>query len=132
MNNVSFYFRDTINSQKYAYVTLNKLYQAGAEKYVACCIEFKAFHSKTDFVELVDLKICESIYVVIRSFFKYLVCNVRNPVFQNENYCQFFMFSLSFFVLKFQECKNTFAHVFRILKSKMEKLQTEPVTFAIR
>lgn len=37
MNNVSFYFRDTINSLTFAKLTLNKLYIAAAEKYVACC-----------------------------------------------------------------------------------------------
>lgn len=37
MNNVSFYFRNTINSDEYAYKTLNKLYLAAAEKYIACC-----------------------------------------------------------------------------------------------
>ena len=37
MNNVSFYFRSTINSHEFAYTTLNKLYQQAAEKYIACC-----------------------------------------------------------------------------------------------
>lgn len=41
MNNVSFYFNAQINQEAYAFVTLNKLYQSGAEKYVACCLEFK-------------------------------------------------------------------------------------------
>jgi hypothetical protein len=47
MNNVSFYFRNTINSLEFAKLTLNKLYLSAAEKYVACCLEFKAFHSDT-------------------------------------------------------------------------------------
>ena len=34
MNNVSFYFRKTINRREYAYSTLHKLYKAGAEKYL--------------------------------------------------------------------------------------------------
>ncbi len=41
MNNVSFYFRNTINTVEYANQTLNKLYLAAAEKYIACCMEFK-------------------------------------------------------------------------------------------
>lgn len=131
MNNVSFYFRNSINQLKFAYSTLNKLYQAGAEKYIACCAEFKNFHRNTKFAEEVDIKICETIYVVIRSFFKYLVCNVRNPVFDRSNYHQFFMFSLSFFVLKFSDYKNTFVHVYNILKSKMVRLESEKAEFHI-
>jgi len=44
MNNVSFYFRETINSKEFAKLTLNKLYQAAAEKYIACCCDFKQYH----------------------------------------------------------------------------------------
>ena len=33
--------------------------------------------SKGENIDLVDLKICQIIYVVIHSFFKYLVCNIR-------------------------------------------------------
>jgi hypothetical protein len=86
MNNVSFYFRKTINQREYAYSTLNKLYKAGAEKYIACCAEFKAFHANTSLSTRLDLTICSVVYVVIRSFFKYLVCNVRNPIFEKEDY----------------------------------------------
>jgi|LauGreDrversion4_2_1035121.scaffolds.fasta_scaffold979217_2 hypothetical protein len=58
MNNVSFYFRNTINSDEYAYKTLNKLYLAAAEKYIACCMEFKQYHATTTLAKDVDLKIC--------------------------------------------------------------------------
>jgi len=37
MNNVSFYFRASINKKEFAFTTLNKLYQQAAEKYIACC-----------------------------------------------------------------------------------------------
>ena len=101
MNNVSFYFRKTINREEYAYTTLNKLFQAGAEKYIACCMEFKRFHDRTTLKPYVDIKIVQIIYVVIRSFFKYLVCNVKPSVFDRNDYHKFFKFSLSFFALRF-------------------------------
>ena len=47
MNNVSFYFRSSINQDEFAYTTLNKLYLAGAEKYIACCMDFKKYHMHT-------------------------------------------------------------------------------------
>lgn len=57
MNNVSFYFRKTLNTKEFADITLTKLYIVAAEKYVACCQEFKAFHHATSLREKVDLKI---------------------------------------------------------------------------
>jgi hypothetical protein len=36
MNNITHYFKSTINTQEYAKITLTKLYIAAAEKYVAC------------------------------------------------------------------------------------------------
>ena len=42
----------------------------------------------------VDMKIVQVIYVVIRAFFKYLVCNVKNSVFSKDDYPRFFRFSL--------------------------------------
>ena len=77
MNNVTHYFNATINSRDYAQKTLTKLYVAAAEKYVSCCVDFKQFHSGTQFSKIVDIKNVQVLYVVIRSFFKYLVCNVR-------------------------------------------------------
>ena len=106
MNNVSFYFRQTINEKEYAYTTLNKLYQQAAEKYIACCQEFKCFHLRTSIGKDIDLKICQIVYVVIRSFFKYLVCNVKPSVFDRTDYHKFFKFSLSFFARRFMAYKN--------------------------
>lgn len=54
MNNVSFYFRNTLNSKDFAMSTLNKLYLSAAEKYVACCIDFKNFHLKTLSLKEID------------------------------------------------------------------------------
>lgn len=85
---------------------MNKLYQAGAEKYIACCMDFKKYHQRTTLRDQVDIKICQIIYVVIRSFFKYLVCNVKPSVFERTDYHKFFKFSLSFFALRFQAYKN--------------------------
>lgn len=128
MNNVSFYFRKTINCSDYAYKTLNKLYLAAAEKYVACCIDFKSYHGRTSLSGHVDLKICQIIYVVIRSFFKYLVCNVAHSVFDRNDYHGFFKYSLSFFEERFNRERNFFSAVSKILKAKMGKLESEPVT----
>lgn len=44
MNNVSFYFRSNVTSKQFANKTLEKLYFSAAEKYLACCREFKIFH----------------------------------------------------------------------------------------
>lgn len=44
MNNVTHYFNANINSREYASKTLAKLYIAAAEKYLACCIDFRNFH----------------------------------------------------------------------------------------
>ena len=44
MNNVTHYFNANINSKEYAAKTLSKLHIAAAEKYLACCIDFKNFH----------------------------------------------------------------------------------------
>ena len=74
MNNVTHYFNASINSRDFAQKTLAKLFIAAAEKYIACCVEFKTFHGGR---LNVDGKIVQVLYVVIRSFFKYLVCNVR-------------------------------------------------------
>lgn len=106
MNNVSFYFRSSINSDEFAYMTLNKLFQQAAEKYISCCMEFKEFHARTTLASTVDLKICQIVYVVIRSFFKYLVCNVKPSVFSREDYHKFFKYSLSFFARRFIAYKN--------------------------
>ena len=78
-----------------------------------------------------DLKICQIVYVVIRSFFKYLVCNVKPSVFEREDYHTFFKYSLAFFSLRFMAYKNQFKAVHCILKSKMDRLDSEKSKFEI-
>lgn len=142
MNNVSFYFRGSINSFQHAHITLNKLYQQAAEKYVACCQDFKKFHQFNkvepmclkrlmpgrDGVEPnqvtleLDMKIVQIIYVVIRAFFKYLVCNIKNPIFARSDYPKFFRYSIQFFTDRFKLYKNQFTKVYKMLKSKQDKI----------
>ena len=43
MNNITFYFRDTIANKECALETLSKLYVLAAEKYIACCKEYNRF-----------------------------------------------------------------------------------------
>ena len=131
MNNVSFYFRASLNTEEYAFNTLNKLYLAAAEKFVACCAEFRMFHARTDLACEVDLKICQVVYVVIRSFFKYLVCNVARSVFAREHYHRFFSYSLKFFEMRFANSRNYFGRVHAILLSKLRRLENEKTSFAI-
>ena len=64
------------------------------------------FHSRTTLASTVDLKICQIVYVVIRSFFKYLVCNVKPSVFDKDDYQKFFKYSLSYFASCFIIYKN--------------------------
>jgi len=136
MNNVSFYFRGTINSKYHAHITLNKLYQQGAEKYVACCKDFRHFHMSKKCKPMCDtvgntdtrvweMKVVQIIYIVIRAFFKYLVCNIQTPVFDPEDYPKFFRFSVKFFIDRFALYKNEFATVHKILKAKETKLSEE-------
>jgi len=70
----------------------------------------------------IDLKIVQVIYVVIRAFFKYLVCNVKNPVFERNDYAKFFKFSVKFFTDRFELYKNEFGRVYKILKAKGTKI----------
>ncbi len=67
--------------------------------------------------------------MVIRSFFKYLVCNVNNSVFERTDYHRFFKMSLKFFELRFKAYKNYFKSVYKILLKKMDKLETEESRF---
>ena len=89
------------------------------------------FHMRTTLGSTIDLKICQIIYVVIRSFFKYLVCNVKPSIFERDDYHQFFKFSLSFFARRFLAYKNLFKNVCAILRAKMDRLDTENQTFYI-
>ena len=122
MNNVTHYFTAAINNKDYAQKTLNKLYIAAAEKYVACCQEFASLHQKHKGFP-VDLKVAQVLYVVIRSFFKYLVCNVRMPIYKKEDYLEFFTTSIHIFVLRFQQAKGQFRGAYRILRAKEEALK---------
>lgn len=75
MNNITFYFKATTNTKEHASITLNKLYQQAAEKYVVCAYEFKRFHLRQgtkplDSSDAIDLKLCEALYSVIRGFFR--------------------------------------------------------------
>ena len=126
MNNVTHYFNQVINSKEYAQMTLKKLYIAAAEKYLTCCVDFRSFHTDTTLSPIVDIKIVQVLYVVIRSFFKYLVCNVRSPIYSRGDYLWFFQYSLHFFTTRFGMSKGQgFKGVFKMLKAKEEKLKKE-------
>lgn len=81
MNNISHYFRRTTNTTDFANETMNKLYITAAYKYMYCCITFKEYFKDINTGEKVDIQICKIIYSVIRSLFKYLVYNVREPIY---------------------------------------------------
>ena len=128
MNNVSFYFRASITSKAYAKETLEKLYVAAAEKYVACCQDFKRFHCNGGAAarateQSVDVTLARVVYLVIRAYFKYLICNVRGTIFEEKQFPEFFVFSLGFFVRCFQKYRNQFGQVYKILNSKLTKVQ---------
>lgn len=131
MNNVSFYFRNTINGDDFCKHTLQKLLRAAAEKYVACAYDFKHFHTRTTLAKDLDQKLCQIVYVVVRSFFKYLVCNVTNSVYNREHYHKFFVYALKFFEERFCAYKNYFGPECRIMKQKIKKLETEKADFQI-
>lgn len=125
MNNVTHYFNATINSRDYSQKTLAKLFIAAAEKYATCCVDFKHFHSDSTLCSQVDVKIIQVLYVVIRSFFKYLVCNVRNPIYSRTDYLWFFQYALRFFTQRFKQSRALFGGVHRMLRAKEEKLKNE-------
>lgn len=122
--------------------TLDKLYVAAAEKYAACCREYRRFHlstcskktiAKNEFLKRIDLNLAQIIYVVIHSFFKYLVCNVRGgTVFDSGpsgDYHEFFRFSLSYFANRFAIYKNEFSVLHKILQAKVKKVDQEKLVF---
>jgi len=96
-----------------------------SEKYVACAVDFKLFHQRTGLKNKVDLVLAQIVYIVIRAFFKYLVCNVKDPVFTKGDYQEFFREALTSFILKFQARKNLFKGVYRILRKKQERLSDQ-------
>ena len=126
MNNVTFYFRETITSKEYAWQTLEKLFLVASEKYIQCSREFRRFHmsgskinSNQEFLQRIDIQLASNVYVVIRSFFKYLVCNIREgTVFKKEDYHEFFTFSLKFFEIKFKTYRSEFPDVHKILVAR--------------
>jgi hypothetical protein len=71
------------------------------------------------------VKIVQVLYVVVRSFFKYLVCNVRQPIYARGDYLWFFQHALRFFALRFKQARGQFDQVARILAAKEEKLKLE-------
>lgn len=142
MNNITFYFRSSITSKEFAIDTLHKIYEMATEKYVACCKEYRTFHmssyrqmnrltgnyikhngkkvsnvkGKNDFITRIDLTLAKIIYVVIHSFFKYLVCHVKGgTVFCEDDYDWFFKDSLKIFTQRFVEQKNEFSSLCKIL-----------------
>ena len=126
MNNISFYFRKTISSKKFAMITLDKLYHSAAEKYVACSKEYQRFHLSLGQVQNLEMSIANIIYIVIRSFFKYLVCNIRDgSIFTIEDYHDFFVYSLKFFIQKFGAYKAEFTTVYTVLIAKEKAIQSE-------
>lgn len=83
MNNICHYFRATINNSEFANKTLQKLYIIAAFKLMSCIQELKDyFRFDKKMMAVIDIKIASCIYSVIRSLFKYLVCNVDDPIFQ--------------------------------------------------
>ena len=63
---------------------------------------------------------------MLRSFFKYLVCNVRQPIYQRTDYLWFMQFSLQYFTQRFSQARGKgFKGVFKILRAKELKLKGE-------
>ena len=98
---------------------------------MACCQDFRRFHAggpdkPQAFVQQLDLVLAQVVYVVIRSFFKYLVCNIRGGVFDRSAYNEFFTYSLGFFVDKFAGYKGEFSKVHKIMVAKQLRLKSEP------
>jgi len=56
---------------------------------------------------------------------------VKPSVFEREDYHTFFKYSLSFFARRFMAYKNQFRAVHCILRSKMERLDSEMSKFEI-
>lgn len=75
--------------------------------------------------------LAQVVYVVVRSFFKYLVCNVRGALFDRTGYHDFFTFSLGFFAERFKAYKSEFTRVHKILAAKQKKIVLEKQAFYI-
>jgi len=79
----------------------------------------------TDLVPILDQVLANVVYIVIRSFFKYLVCNIQGALFSRNDYHEFFVFSLGFFAERFKSYKSEFTDVHKILISKQKRVGTE-------
>ena len=76
--------------------------------------------------------LAQVIYIVIRSFFKYLVCNIRGgAVFEKSDFHDFFVYSIKFFKDKFKTYKGEFVTVYKILSAKSKNIETEKQDFYI-
>ena len=134
MNNVSFYFSKDTSNKDFAKQTLEKIYVMASEKYAACCKVLKQFHSNQqcnqEWLKRLDLRLAQIIYVVIHSFFKYLLCNIQGgSIFEKDDYEWFFRFSLKFFLDRFAVEKNYFGTMHKVLAAKYKKSDdfNEPV-----
>lgn len=126
MNNITHYFRKGITNREFSNKTLNKLYIAGAYKYMQCCIEYKEhFKNNKQIAPEIDKIICGIIYSVTRAFFKYLVCNIKDSVFGKEHYKDFSMATMRHFIEIFSLKKNYFNGVVKILIAKEQKMLAE-------
>lgn len=93
MNNIKFYFRETMTHLEHALKTMEKLLRSAVVKFVACAKEFRRFH---EFFRLrgaadpnfnYDVQIVKIAYIGIRTFFKYLVSSITNgSVIRVEDY----------------------------------------------
>jgi telomerase reverse transcriptase len=123
MNNITHYFKNTITNEEFANKTLNKLYIAAAYKYMQCSGEYKDhFKTNKQISQEIDLIICKIIYSVTRAFFKYLVCNIPDTIFRDDQYPDFFVSVLKHFIEIFSTKKYLFNDVVRILVAKEQKL----------
>ena len=58
---------------------------------------------------------------MVRAFFRYLVCSVNDPVYNQNHYEPFFKFALGFFLDRFKLHRSYFK-CYEILKAKLKKL----------
>jgi hypothetical protein len=90
-----------------------------AFKMMSCCHElFDFFKKDKKMMKELDKKICMCIYSVIKSLFKYLVVNVDDPIFHQDNFEQFFRGSLRHFEVVFRKKKYLMGRCARILAAK--------------
>lgn len=119
-----------------------------AEKYAACCEQFRRFHISNlrkseavlkkkgkvnEFRNRLDLNLARILYVVIHSFFKYLVFNMQGgTVFVKDDYDWFFKFALNHFYKRFSKEKTHFGILSKILASKLKAIEGEKLEFKLQ